>query len=126
MSFARPVHSLNPAVTLCRRVFHFQMLWYHVSMIKLIGNDIWRGDKKIGWMEGNHVRDHDGKRLGYFDEKFIYNDDSHKVAYIEDDFLKSYGGSESSKVRLEAIAEDVTGGTISEIARAAIYILLGS
>ena len=97
-------------------------------MIKLIGNDIWRGDRKIGWMDGNHVRDHDGKKLGYFEDRFVYNEDGHKVAYIEEDFLIPYGGSDSSpsKVRLEAIAEDVTGGTIPELARAAIYILLGS
>ena len=95
-------------------------------MVKLIGNDIWRSDKKIGWMEGNHVRDYTGKKLGYFEDKFVYNEDGHKVAYIQEDFLMPYGGSESAKIRLENVAEDVTGGTISELARAAIYILLGS
>jgi hypothetical protein len=95
-------------------------------MIKLIGNDIWRGDKKIGWIEENRIRDHDGKKLGYFEDKFVYSEDGHKVAYIEEDFLMPYGGSTSSKILLEAVAEDVTGGTIPEIARAAIYILLGS
>ena len=95
-------------------------------MIKLIGNDIWRGDKKIGWVEENHIRDYDGKRLGYFEDRFVYNEDGHKVAYIEEDFLMPYGGATNSKIRLEAVTEAVTGGTVSEIARAAIYILLGS
>ena len=95
-------------------------------MIKLIGNDIWRADKKIGWMEENHVFNYEGKRVGYYEDKYVYNEDGHKLAYIEEDFLMPYGGNESAKVRLEVIAQDVTGGVIPELARAAIYILLGS
>ena len=95
-------------------------------MVKLIGNDIYRGGQKIGWLEGNHVRDRAGNRVGYFEENFVYNKDGHKIAYLEGDFFMPYGGSSASKVRLEQIAEDVTGGVIPEIARAAIYILLGS
>ena len=35
-------------------------------MVKIIGNDIWRGGEKIGWIEGDYVRDRDGKKLGLF------------------------------------------------------------
>jgi len=93
-------------------------------MIKLVGNEIWRGGEKIGWVAGNHVFAHDGKKVGFFEANFIYSESDKKVARIEGDFLYAEGGE--SKVPLEKIAEDVTGGVITDIARAAIYILLGS
>lgn len=95
-------------------------------MIKIVGNEIWRGGEKIGWVDGGHIRDHADNKVGFFDEKFVYNENDHKVAYIEGDFLYSEGGTAAAKIPLEKVAEDVSGGVIPGIARAAIYILLGS
>lgn len=97
-------------------------------MIKLNGNEIWRGGEKIGWLDGHHICDRGGKRLGYFEDKFVFHEDGHKLAVIQEDFLVPYGAADTDmdKVRLGKIAEDVTGGVIPELARAAIYILLGS
>jgi len=95
-------------------------------MLKLQGNDIYRGPDKIGWLQENHIFDRTGKKIGYFEQNYVYDADARKLAYVEEDFLMPYGGAASAKVRLEQIAEDVTGGVVPEIARAAIYILLGS
>ncbi len=95
-------------------------------MIKLQGNEIWRGGEKIGWIDGHHIFDRDGRKLGAFEENFVYNEDGKKVAYIQGDFLYAEGGSADAKTSLEKIAEDVGGGVAAEICRAAIYILLGS
>lgn len=89
----------------------------------MVGLEIWRGGQKIGRVEGSHIRSHDDTKLGYFEGNFIYNEAGHKLAYMEGDFLISEGGD--SKIRLEKISGEVTGGVISEATRAAIYVLLG-
>ena len=99
---------------------------YTDDMVKLIDKSIYRGGEKIGWIENDHIFNHSGEKLGYFEGHSIYDHSGHKIAYIENDFLVPQGGSSTSKVRLEDVAGDVTGGVIPEIARAAIYILLGS
>ncbi len=25
-------------------------------MVKIVGNDIWRGGQKVGWIDGDHIR----------------------------------------------------------------------
>ncbi|MDP2598463.1 MAG: hypothetical protein Q8P49_01385 [Candidatus Liptonbacteria bacterium] len=94
-------------------------------MIKIVGNDIMRNGEKIGWIEGNDVRARDGKKLGWFEEHYVYNSDGQKVAYIEGDFLVSYGGSDATRLRLEKVSAEVTGGILPAIGRCAIYALLG-
>ncbi len=95
-------------------------------MVKLIGNYIWRGGEKVGWIDGNHVRDYEGKRLGYFQDKYVYNMDGRKIAYIEEDYLISEGSGTEAKVRLDQVAENVQGGVLPEIGKCAVYILLGA
>ena len=90
-----------------------------------MGNEIWRADKKIGWVEGNHIFAYDAKKLGYFEGNYIYDVTGKKIAYIEEDFLVSVGERES-KTRLENISEAITGGVLPEIAKCAVYVLLGS
>ena len=94
-------------------------------MIKIVGNDIWRGGEKVGWVDGDYVRDRDGKKLGYFQDKYIYDMNAHKIAYVEEDFLISQGSGSEAKIRLDEIAENVEGGVLPEIAKCAIYVLLG-
>jgi 4-fold beta-flower domain-containing protein len=95
-------------------------------MVKLIGNYVWRGGEKVGWIDGNHVRDSADKRLGYFEDRFVYDMNGHRIAHIDQDYLVSEGGMMSeAKIRLDEIAENVQGGVIPEIGRCAVYILLG-
>ena len=93
-------------------------------MVKIIGNDIWRGGEKIGFIEGSHIRAHDGHRLGYFEGKYVYGQDGNKVAQIEEDHLISYGGN--SKIPLDRVSESIEGGVIPEIGKCAVYVLLGN
>ncbi|MGB7957430.1 MAG: 4-fold beta flower protein [Minisyncoccia bacterium] len=94
-------------------------------MVKLIGNDVWRGSEKIGWIEGDYVRDRDGKKLGYFQDRFVYDMDAHKIAYIEGDYLVSEGSGSEARLNLEKVAEEVQGGVLSELGKCAVYVLLG-
>ena len=90
-----------------------------------MGKEIYRDGEKIGWIEEEHIYARDGKKLGYFEEdKYIYTEDGRKVAYVEDDKLHSEEGEQ--KVALEVISEQITGGVMPIIARAAIYELLGN
>jgi hypothetical protein len=93
-------------------------------MLKIIGYDIWRGGEKAGWIDGKHIRAHDGKKLGYFEGNHIYNMEGHRIGYVEGDFLyaESFG---NTKISLDKISEDVVGGVLTEIGKCAIYMLLG-
>ena len=94
-------------------------------MIKIIGNEVWRSGQKIGWVDDDHVRDRDGKKLGYFQDRFIYDMGGHKLAWIEEDYLVSQGSGDEAKIRLDQVAENIEGGVMSELAKCAIYVLLG-
>jgi hypothetical protein len=94
-------------------------------MVKIIGNDVWRGGEKVGWIEGNYVKDRDDKRLGYFRDRFVYDMSDHKIAYIEQDYLISEGSGSEAKIRLDQVAENVEGGVLPEIGKCAVYVLLG-
>ncbi|HTY39498.1 MAG TPA: hypothetical protein VMC43_00165 [Candidatus Paceibacterota bacterium] len=92
-------------------------------MIKIEGNYIYRGGEKVGYVDGHNIRAVDGKHLGYFDDKFIYDEDGHKLAYIEGDHLWPEDNGE--KVELVEINEKLVGGVLPEIAKCAVYVLLG-
>lgn len=92
-------------------------------MIKIEGNDIWRAGEKIGWVDGSHIRAHDGKRLGYFEGSHVYNILGQRVAYVDGDHLFSEGSNEG-KIPLEKINEEIVGGVLPEIGKCAIYVLL--
>jgi len=93
-------------------------------MLKIIGDNVYRNGEKVGWVERNYVLDHRGIKLGYFDNKFIYNHERRRQAYIEGDHLYSEG-SKFSKISLDKINEDIEGGILPMIAKAAVYVLLG-
>jgi len=92
-------------------------------MIKIVGNELWRGGEKIGWIEGAHIHDHAGKKLGYFEANMVYGEDGRKLAYIEGDHLISYGTT--TKIPLETVSEGMEGGVLSELGKCAVYVLLG-
>ena len=89
-----------------------------------MGNEIYRAGEKVGWVDGNHIRSHDNKILGYFDDKHVYDMERHTLAYTDGEYLYSEG-SRSGKVELDKINEDIKGGVLMEMAKCAIYVLLG-
>jgi hypothetical protein len=92
-------------------------------MLKLLGNEIYRNEKKIGWLEGNHVFASDGRKLGYFDSQRVYSADTDRIAYVEGDFLWDETGHR--KTPLEEISEAIEG-VLSQMGKCAIYVLLGA
>jgi len=94
-------------------------------MVKILGNDVWRAGQKIGWVEGYFVKDRDGKKIGYFRDRFVYDVNDRKIAYIEGDYLISQGSGSEAKINLDKVAENVEGGVLSELAKCAVYVLLG-
>ncbi len=94
-------------------------------MIKIIDNDLWRNSQKIGWLERNRIFDENGRELGYYDEgrHEIYNmSGGPRVAYMENNLIRSIDGR---SLQLDDIQEEVQGGAVSDLCRAAIWLLIG-
>ncbi len=98
---------------------------YNENMLKITGNDIWRSGQRVGWVEGNYVRAHDGKKLGYFEGNFIYGMDGHKLAYVEGDYLRSESSS-TTKISIDKVNESIEGGMLPVIGKCAVYMLIGA
>ena len=92
-------------------------------MIKIIGNDITRGGQKLGYFQGNDIFDAHTKKLGYFKENDIYDAGNRKLGYLEGNYLKDAGGDTVDS--LTEVRRDIQGGTISDLERAAIRLLVG-
>jgi hypothetical protein len=88
-------------------------------MIKISGNDILRGGEKLGWLEGNDIYGEDGGKLGYYSGDDIYNSAGVKIGYLEGMHLKTTSGR---TVLIEELRRHIFG-TVSDIARAAVYLL---
>lgn len=91
-------------------------------MIKIVNNDIMRGSHKIGWYEGDRIFNEHGEKVGYMKDKYVWNQAGRKIAYIDDHEVKTYDGR---KFDLDDLMEHVSGGSISDLTRAAIRLLLG-
>jgi len=96
---------------------------YSLIMIKIVGNDIWRGSDKIGWIQDEKIFSHDGKKLGYFEGGHIFNADGYKIGYIEGNEIRST--TDERVIHIEDNHEHVSGGEASDTCRAAIRLLLG-
>jgi len=94
-------------------------------MIKINGNDIYRDSQKIGYIDDNYIKSHDGDKLGYFDQKYVYDLHANKLAYIYGRNLVSQSDNDV-KTDIDEINKFITGGVLSEIGRCAIYMLLGN
>ena len=94
-------------------------------MIKIEGYEIWRDGTKIGYIQGDRIRGHDGKILGSFSGNYVYNVQGHKIAYIEGDYLCSESAT-AAKVYLDKVNESITGGLLPEIGKCAIFVLIGA
>jgi hypothetical protein len=93
-------------------------------MIKIEGHEIFRSGTKVGFIEGDRIRSHDGKLLGYFSGNYVYDHEGHKTAYINGDYLCSES-SDSTKVSLDKVNENIVGGLLPEIGKCAVYTLVG-
>jgi hypothetical protein len=89
--------------------------------MKIFDNKIWRDGEKIGWLDGEHVRNHEDQKLGYFQNGIIYNEAGHKVAYIFENELKLQDGGAS--IQLEHINHEIEG-TAPMIEKCAVHVLM--
>lgn len=93
-------------------------------MIKISGNDIKREGEKIGWIEGNDVRDMSNRKLGYvIGDDIFRGSDGLKVAFIEGAYIITSSGKKMSVT--ENNQNHVTGGMTSNEIRAAIRLFFG-
>jgi hypothetical protein len=90
-------------------------------MPHVIDNKIIHDDQKIGWIDGEHIRDMSNNKLGYFENGFVYREDGRKVAYIHENEL-CYENGESPSA-LEHINEAIEGN-IPILTKCAIKVLL--
>lgn len=91
-------------------------------MIKIVGNDLWRGSDKIGWLELNSVFDENGRKLGYYRGNDIFDADGDKVAFLTGNRLYMSDGRE---IYADDIMEHVGGHGVPDIVRAMVYVLMG-
>lgn len=92
-------------------------------MIKIEDKYIYRGGEKIGRIEDNDIYEHAGKRLGYFEGTKIYDNTGKEIGHINGNHIEV--PHDTKVIRLEDNQQVITGGTYSEVARAAIRLLLG-
>jgi hypothetical protein len=92
-------------------------------MIKVEGRDLFREGTKIGYIDSDHIIDHSGEKVGLCSGDHVFDKDGHKVALIDGDYI-CFSDS-GHKIRIEDNNRDVAGGSLSNIQRAAIRVLLG-
>lgn len=92
-------------------------------MLRLVGDIVWRGDQRIGWLEGHAVFAYSSGKIGYYDNSYVYNASGRKIAYFEGDYMKTEDGQLS--IRLENLRDYVVSDSCSDHGRAAIRLLLG-
>ncbi len=92
-------------------------------MINVSGKDLMRAGQKIGYIQGNDIFSHEGRKLGYVQGNHVFNRDGQKLAYLQDDHI--YHAHDSQKTRIEDNHQQVSGGEISDVQRAAVRVLLG-
>jgi len=89
-------------------------------MPHVIDNKVWHNGQRIGWIDGEHIRDEENNKLGYFESGFVYNASGYKVAYIKENELYYENGRSPSS--LEHINEEVEGN-IPMLTKCAIKVL---
>jgi hypothetical protein len=89
--------------------------------MKIFDDKIWHDGQKIGWIDGEHIRDLSNAKLGYFQNDFVYNEAGHKVAYIHENELMFENGN--APVSLEHINAEIEG-TASLLTKCAVHVLM--
>jgi len=90
-------------------------------MIKIIDNQIKRGDTKIGRVEDDHIIDLTGKRICRFTDHEVYDTTGKRVAYVEGEYI--HFPVNDMKVRIEE-NNKLIEGVVSDTCRAAIRLML--
>lgn len=94
-------------------------------MLKIDGERITQAGALVGYIEGMYIKDEEGKKLGYFEGNYVFDENGKKLSYIEGDRLYSYE-SRSSYVELTKVNEKMEASVLPEIARCAVYQLIGA
>lgn len=92
-------------------------------MIKIKDGYLYRGGDEIGRIHDNEIYGHSGKRLGYFLGSHIYDNGEREIGRIEGNHITV--PHDSHFIRLEDNQQVIVGGVYSDLARAAIRLLLG-
>ncbi|MEI6057965.1 MAG: 4-fold beta flower protein [bacterium] len=89
-----------------------------------VGNDgtLKRADVKVGWLRGNYIYDHTDTKIGYISGQNIYTTAGKRLAYIYGEYMILMPSD--TRIRIEENNKEVMGA-ISDVARAAIRLLLG-
>jgi hypothetical protein len=96
---------------------------YTESMIKIVNNDIYRDGEKVGWIEQNHIYNQAGQKMGHVSGNDIFDHSGNKKAFIDGEHIKI--ANESKKISIDDNSRHITGGTHSDVTRAAIRVLMG-
>jgi len=91
-------------------------------MIQVINNDIKRDGIKIGYIDGDHLFDHNGKKLAYFSSTEVLDESGKRIAHIEGEYV--YFSKSNTKTRIED-NNKLVAGIVSDSCRAAIRLMLG-
>ncbi len=91
-------------------------------MIQVIKTHIMRDGVKIGYIDGKHIFDHNGKRLAYFSETEVLDESGKRVAHVVGEYV--YFSRTDTKARIED-NNKLISGVVSDACRAAIRLMLG-
>ncbi len=89
--------------------------------MKIVDHKIYHDGQKMGWIDGEHVRDISNAKIGYFQNNFIFNEAGHKVAYIHENELVFENGS--SPIPLERVNAEIEG-TDPLLTKCAVHVLM--
>ncbi len=92
-------------------------------MIKIENGYLYRGGEKIGRIEDNDIYEHGGGRLGYFEGTKIYDQTGKEIGRVDGNHIEV--PHDTKVIDLEDNRQTIVGGTYSDVARAAIRLLLG-
>lgn len=97
-------------------------LVYNSDMLKIIDNDIYRGSSKVGYFFENDIYGAEGKKLGYVEDNDIYDANGRKAGFLDGNYIIA---SDGGKFRIDENRKRVQGGSISDLMRVAIRLLIG-
>ena len=92
-------------------------------MIKVSGHEFHRGGVQIGFISDEWIKDRHGDRIGYYLDTRIFDKSGHKLAYLQNDYI--HFTDSSKKIRIEDNNQEVVGGDLNNIQRAAARVLFG-
>lgn len=94
-------------------------------MLEISGDKVMRDGQTVGYVIGTYIKDHAYKDLGYYEGNHVHDKGGKKVAYIEGEYLYPQE-SRSSYTELDKVNKAIEGGALPEIAKCAVYLLIGA